>query len=46
LVEREGIPTENIIISGFCTYEFSELFYSYRREGQNAGRMTGLITVL
>lgn len=46
LIEKEGVPTENIIISGFCTYEFSELFYSYRREGQNAGRMTGIITIL
>jgi len=46
LIEKEGIPTENITISGFCTYEFSELFYSYRREGQNAGRMTGIITIL
>jgi len=46
LLENEGVISENIIISGFCTYEFSELFYSYRREGQNAGRMTGVITVL
>lgn len=44
LIEKEGIPSKNIMISGFCTYEFSDLFYSYRREGQNAGRMTGIIT--
>jgi len=46
LLENEGIISENIIISGFCTYEFRELFYSYRREGLNAGRMTGIIMVL
>jgi len=45
LLEKEGIISENIIISGFCTYEFRELFYSYRREGLDAGRMTGIIFI-
>lgn len=40
-----GIPAKNIETSGYCTYERTDLFPSYRREGESAGRwalMAGL----
>jgi hypothetical protein len=41
-----GLHRRNIEESGCCTYEQPELFYSYRREGQAAGRwalLAGLV---
>ncbi len=40
---RAGIPEENIEVSEHCTYCDEELFYSYRRQGQAAGRMAAFI---
>jgi len=45
---QSGIPTENIEISGYCTYERSDLFPSYRRDGAQAGRwalLAGLVHI-
>ena len=33
-----GLQETNIEVSPFCTYERTDLFYSYRREGKAAGR--------
>ena len=34
-----GVPAENIMISGVCTNDNVELFYSYRAEQGKTGRM-------
>ncbi|HCU22622.1 MAG TPA: hypothetical protein DF698_07025 [Candidatus Atribacteria bacterium] len=34
-----GIPLENIENMNYCTSCCSDLFYSYRKEGKNTGRM-------
>lgn len=39
-----GISDEKIKVSGACTYEKSDLFYSFRRDGADAGRMLAVIT--
>ena len=43
---RLGLTAENIEVSGFCTYERADLFYSYRRDGSETGRwamLAGLV---
>lgn len=40
-----GIPPSNIERSPFCSVSNSELFYSYRRDHGNTGRMVSLIGV-
>ncbi len=42
---RAGVPRENIEISEHCTFCQEELFYSYRRQGQAAGRMAAFISL-
>jgi YfiH family protein len=42
LLRKEGIPTENIDVSEFCTYENKDLFFSYERE-KVTGRMMSFI---
>jgi len=43
---RAGIPEDQIVVSNLCTQCRSDLFYSYRREGKNAGRMLSVIGIL
>lgn len=38
-----GVPPESIYMSNLCTAEFPDLFCSYRRDGQRAGRMAAAI---
>ena len=40
-----GIPKNQIQKSGLCTYEFSTLFHSYRRDGNLSGRSLGVIAI-
>ncbi len=43
---RSGLKESKVEKSGYCTFEENELFYSYRRDGQTAGRwalMAGLL---
>lgn len=40
-----GIPAQNIQVSGACTYEENELFYSHRRDRGKTGRMLGYIAL-
>ncbi|SDL38482.1 polyphenol oxidase family protein [Halarsenatibacter silvermanii] len=42
LAVNSGVPSENIFVSDICTYDCDRL-YSYRREGEQAGRMTALL---
>lgn len=43
-LEEAGLSASRIQLDGRCTVEHSELFWSYRREAQDAGRMMALIT--
>ncbi len=43
-LEQSGLSTSRIDLDGRCTVEHTELFWSYRREAQEAGRMMALIT--
>jgi polyphenol oxidase len=43
-LENAGLSAPKIHFDGRCTVEHSELFWSYRREAQEAGRMMALIT--
>lgn len=38
-----GVPIESIDRSDYCTYRDQELFHSYRRDGEQAGRMVAMI---
>ncbi len=38
-----GVPENRIEMSGLCTFERTDLFYSYRREGNAAGRWALLV---
>ncbi len=40
-----GIPASNIETSRFCSFQDSNLFYSYRRDNGKTGRMVSLIGV-
>ncbi len=43
LLREAGVPDGNIVSSGLCTHCNPELFYSYRREGAQTGRMMSAI---
>ncbi|MGM0419580.1 MAG: peptidoglycan editing factor PgeF [Bacillota bacterium] len=43
LLLANDIKAENIFISDYSTYLDDDLFHSYRREGDKAGRMTALL---
>lgn len=45
LLRNAGIPDENIAESGLCTFCRSDLFYSYRRDGRQAGSQWSMICV-
>jgi purine-nucleoside/S-methyl-5'-thioadenosine phosphorylase / adenosine deaminase len=38
-----GLPNANIFVSDLCTACHTDLFFSYRREGANCGRLLALI---
>ncbi|HOI29868.1 MAG TPA: peptidoglycan editing factor PgeF [Melioribacteraceae bacterium] len=40
-----GIPPENIEMSRLCTFKEKVLLHSYRRDGNNSGRMFGVIAL-
>lgn len=42
---RNGVSARQISASGRCTYHDSELFESYRRDREAAGRMVAMIAV-
>jgi len=43
ILKEAGVPDGNIFSSGLCTHCNPELFYSYRREGAETGRMMSAI---
>lgn len=46
VLNETGISNKNIIISGLCTGCNLDLFYSYRREKGNTGRMGAVIQLI
>ena len=42
-LQREGIPDDHIECDTDCTHCRTDLYYSYRRDGQQSGRMMGII---
>lgn len=40
---QSGILRHNIYRSDYCTYDYYDLFFSHRRDGENTGRMMGYI---
>ncbi len=40
---KQGITAAQISTEDFCTYQDSERFYSYRRDGSNTGRMASMV---
>ncbi|ACL69676.1 peptidoglycan editing factor PgeF [Halothermothrix orenii] len=45
VLNKAGIPSKNIITSGYCTYKYDNFFYSYRRDGAKTGRMASIIVI-
>jgi YfiH family protein len=40
-----GVKENNIQVSKLCTYEYSNILHSYRRDGENSGRAIGVIAM-
>jgi len=43
---KSGIAPENITVSGLCTFDNAELFYSHRRDKGQTGAMAAVIELL
>ena len=41
-----GVPIENISVIPLCTYERSDLFFSYRRDGKGTGSMAAFMKLV
>lgn len=46
MLQEEGVPVENINISGFCTKCGSELFFSHRRDKGRTGSLSAIIELV
>jgi hypothetical protein len=44
-LQEAGVPESQIHLSGMCTRCLAEQFYSYRREGDKAGRMLAVVGI-
>lgn len=42
-LERAGVLSHNMHVSGLCTATHRDMFYSYRADGAGTGRMVGVI---
>ncbi len=40
-----GVKKSNVQVSKLCTYEFSSVFHSYRKQGEKSGRALALIAM-
>lgn len=45
VLAQNGLPDENIHTSDVCTYDSPDYFYSYRRDGDDAGRFMAAIYI-
>ena len=43
---ESGIRLEHITMSGLCTYEHTELFYSHRRDKGRTGAMAAVMELI
>jgi len=43
ILQQAGVPKENIQVSGVCTYQNNDRFFSARREGTKCGRIINVI---
>ncbi|MNT78243.1 Laccase domain protein [compost metagenome] len=44
-LEAAGLLSENVHVSGLCTHCREDLFFSYRRDGAQSGRLIGAIAL-
>ena len=42
-LERSGITSEQIAIAPYCTFQYDELFFSYRRTGEKKVQWSGIV---
>ena len=42
---NSGVKPQNIQLSKLCTYEYSTVLHSYRRDGKRSGRSLGVISM-
>lgn len=45
MLVNEGVKKINIQVSKLCSYEYSNLLHSYRRDGVKSGRALGVISI-
>ncbi|MBK9098275.1 MAG: peptidoglycan editing factor PgeF [bacterium] len=45
MLVNEGVKKINIQVSKLCSYEYSKLLHSYRRDGIQSGRALGIIAI-
>ncbi|MEE9572059.1 MAG: polyphenol oxidase family protein, partial [Candidatus Neomarinimicrobiota bacterium] len=45
LLLNYGVIPQNIQISNLCSYEYSSILHSYRRDGKKSGRALGVIAM-
>jgi copper oxidase (laccase) domain-containing protein len=43
-LEQLGINPEHIAIAPYCTYQQSDLFFSYRRTGEKKVQWSGIVS--
>ncbi len=43
---HSSVKAKNIQLSNLCSYEYSSIFHSYRRDGKLAGRSLGVIVMI
>ena len=42
---KNGVEADNVVVSGICTYQNNDLFFSARRQGVNSGRILTAIMI-
>ncbi len=45
-LQQSGVPLKHIEVENVCTHCAQETYFSYRRDGQNSGRMMGVIGIV
>ncbi|MEJ2195606.1 MAG: peptidoglycan editing factor PgeF [Ignavibacteriaceae bacterium] len=45
ILSHSGVKPQNIQLSNLCSYEYSSILHSYRRDGKESGRSLGVIVM-